>query len=56
MTPVEQELMATLCNRIAVETDPHKFTDLIDQLNKLLEGKESRLYGDGHPRARLKAS
>jgi hypothetical protein len=46
MTPVEQELMATLCDRIAAETDPHKFTLLIDQLNKLLESKETRLYSN----------
>ena len=43
MTPDEREQMAILCERIAKEQDPHKFSELVDQLNKLLERKEQRL-------------
>ena len=43
MTPDERELMAILCQRIAVEQDRMKFTKLVDELNELLEKKEHRL-------------
>ncbi|MFZ1007405.1 MAG: hypothetical protein WAN65_11240 [Candidatus Sulfotelmatobacter sp.] len=43
MTPDERELMAILCERIAKEQDPNKFTYLIQELNTLLEANERRL-------------
>jgi hypothetical protein len=43
MTPDERELMAILCERIAKEQDPDKFTCLIHELNTLLEANERRL-------------
>ena len=43
MTPDEREQMAILCERIAVERDHKKFSDLVDELNDLLDRKESRL-------------
>jgi hypothetical protein len=43
MTPDEREQMFALCAKIADERDPHKFTQLITQLNELLERKERRL-------------
>jgi Mg-chelatase subunit ChlI len=43
MTPDERERMAILCERLAKEQDPHKFTQFIEQLNDLLKAKERRL-------------
>jgi hypothetical protein len=43
VTPDEREQMAILCQRIAVEQDRDKFTELVDQLNELLENKGRRL-------------
>jgi hypothetical protein len=43
VTPDEREQMAILCQRIAVEQDRDKFTELVDQLNELLEHKGRRL-------------
>jgi hypothetical protein len=44
VTPdVEREQVAILCQRIAVEQDRDKFTELVDQLNELLEHKSRRL-------------
>ena len=43
MTPDEKELMNKLCGQIAVERDHQKFTQLVDELDKLLERKEHRL-------------
>ncbi len=43
MTPDERERMAILCERIATEQDPQKFTRLVEELNYLLEAKERRL-------------
>jgi hypothetical protein len=43
VTPDERELMAILCQRIAVEQDRMKFTKLVAELNELLEKKEHRL-------------
>jgi len=43
VTPDEKELMNKLCGQIAVERDHQKFTQLVDELDKLLERKEHRL-------------
>ena len=43
MTPDERERMAVLCERIAKEQDHQKFTDLVEDLNKLLDRKDQRL-------------
>jgi hypothetical protein len=43
MTPDEREQMAILCERIAKEQDPQKFTQLVGQLNALLDKKARRL-------------
>jgi hypothetical protein len=43
MTPDERERMAILCERIAKEQDPQKFTEFVEQLNDLLKAKEHRL-------------
>jgi len=43
MTPDERERMAIPCERIAKEQDFKKFTELVEQLNQLLSGKERRL-------------
>jgi len=43
VTPDERERMAILCERIASEQDPGKFTKFVDELNELLACKEARL-------------
>ncbi len=43
MTPEEREQMFALCAQIAIEKDPQVFTQLVQQLNDLLEGIERRL-------------
>lgn len=43
MTPDERERMAILCERIAKEQNRQKFTELVQELNKLLELKARRL-------------
>lgn len=43
MTPDERERMAILCERIAKEQDRHKFAELVEQLNNLLDQKDQRL-------------
>jgi hypothetical protein len=43
MTPDERERMAILCERLAKEQDPCKYTEFVEQLNSLLEAKERRL-------------
>jgi hypothetical protein len=43
MTPDERERMAILCERIATEQNRDKFARLVDELNDLLDKKESRL-------------
>lgn len=35
--------MEELCGQIAVEKDPHKFLDLVKQLNDLLEQSQHQL-------------
>jgi hypothetical protein len=47
MTPDEREQIHILCQRIAVEAvekDREKFTQLVDQLNELLEQKRNTWY------------
>lgn len=43
MTPEERERMASICQRIAVEQDRNKFTQLVKELNDLLSLKDHRL-------------
>jgi hypothetical protein len=38
-----KEKWQRLCEQIAVEQDPTRFMNLVDELNKLLEEKERRL-------------
>jgi hypothetical protein len=42
MTPEEVERVKVLCQQIAVEEDRHKFSQLIAELNDLLERKTER--------------
>lgn len=46
MTREERERMQVLCAQIAVEKDHEKFTQLVLELNNLLDGKENRLEND----------
>lgn len=43
MTPEEREHMLKLVAQIEVEKDHHKFTQLIEELNALLDDKKHRL-------------
>ena len=43
MTPDERERMNILCQRIAEEKNHSTFTELVEQLNNLLDAKEQRL-------------
>jgi hypothetical protein len=43
VTPDERERMHTLCERIAKEQDQKKFSELVSQLNDLLDDKGQRL-------------
>jgi len=43
MTPDERERMAILCERIAKEQDPRKFTQFVQELNALLQAIVRRL-------------
>ena len=43
MTPDEREHLHILCERIAKEQDGEKFSELVRQLNELLENKAQRL-------------
>jgi hypothetical protein len=43
MTPDEVERMKKLCQQIEVEKDHHNFSELIAELNELLEQKNKRL-------------
>jgi hypothetical protein len=45
MTSDEMEKMYTLCKQITVEKNQTKFTELVQQLNELLEQKNKRLNG-----------
>ena len=51
MNPDEREQMAILCQRIAVEQDRNKFTELVDQLNELLERKLRRFSAASKPQS-----
>ena len=48
MTPEERLEMERLVRLIQDEKDHQKFTELISQLNKLLERKELRLTNNSH--------
>jgi len=43
MTSEEREKMNRLCKLVQEEKDPGRFAELIQELNELLEQKESRL-------------
>ena len=43
MTPDEVERMKVLCQQIETEKDHHRFSQLITELNELLERKNKRL-------------
>jgi hypothetical protein len=43
LTPDERDRMFALCEQIATEKDQHKFLQLIQELNDLLQRKEHRL-------------
>jgi hypothetical protein len=43
MTSEEREKMIRLCKLVQEERDPDRFAELIQELNELLEQKESRL-------------
>lgn len=45
MTPEEKDRLDSLCKQIQIERDPKKFSDLLAELNVLLEAKENRLTG-----------
>jgi len=46
MTPEERQRMYQLCAMIETENDHHRFLQLIEELNELLERKEHRLGDD----------
>lgn len=46
MTTEERQRMYQLCAMIETEKDHHRFLQLIEELNELLERKEHRLEGD----------
>ena len=41
----QTELWKQLCAQAAVEKDPKKLSDLVKQINELLEAKQKRLKG-----------
>ena len=43
MSPEERERMHEICVKLQVEQDHKKFTELMSELNNLLERKEHRL-------------
>jgi hypothetical protein len=43
MTPEEREKMNALCKRIQDEKDPKKFTELLQELDRLTESKRERI-------------
>ena len=49
MTSEEQEHMMKLCKQIQVEQDQQKFTQLIQELTALLDGKICPLGGKSPP-------
>jgi hypothetical protein len=46
VTPEEREIVNALIRRIQEEKDPKRFTDLVEQLNKLLDQKRNRITPD----------
>jgi len=48
----QKEQWQRLCEQIAVEQDPNRFTTLVHQLNSLLEEKERRLDRLRQPNAK----
>jgi len=46
MTPEERMRMDELCKQIQAEQDSMKFLALVEELNALLEKKETRLTGN----------
>ena len=51
MTPEEKSELDALCQRIQEEHDHDKFTELVTQLNDLLERKEKRLEESQHEKS-----
>src|ERR1039458_1401182 len=49
MTPDERERMQVLCEQIAKEENRERFTDLVHELNELLENKVQRLDRPASP-------
>lgn len=47
MTPEERERMYEICSKLQVEQDSNTFTQLMTELNNLLERKEQRLQERG---------
>jgi hypothetical protein len=47
VTPEERQRMGVLIEQIAVEKDHDKFTELVAELNALLDAKEQRLDKGG---------
>lgn len=43
MTLEQNERMVWLCSQIQLETDPPRFSSLVNELNELLEKKEPRV-------------
>jgi hypothetical protein len=56
MTPEERERMHILCERIAKEQDQEKFSELVSQLNDLLDNKVQRLEPNSTQPARSRPS
>jgi hypothetical protein len=49
MTPDERERMQVLCEQIAKEENRERFTNLVHELNELLENKVQRLDRPASP-------
>jgi hypothetical protein len=49
MTPEERQLVNELCKRIAEEKDYYVFSQLVQQLDELIERKEKRLKDAAKP-------
>jgi hypothetical protein len=49
MTPDERERMQVLCEQIAKEENRERFTNLVHELNELLENKVQRLDHPASP-------
>ena len=45
-----------LCEQAAVEKDPQRLVELIEEINRLLESKEERLLRGQAPAKQLRAS